>query len=80
MQAQERKEAIVKVPEKIILSELRKMVDNMQAMNKRLEETVSSKLTACLCLSVALFLSVRIQMVAYIFFLLFSKTFSARWK
>lgn len=37
--AQERKEAMVKVPEKIILSELRKMVDNMEAMNKRLEET-----------------------------------------
>ncbi|KAL3523745.1 hypothetical protein ACH5RR_016579 [Cinchona calisaya] len=37
--AQERKEALKKVPEQIILSEVRKMVEDMQAMNKKLEET-----------------------------------------
>lgn len=38
-QAQTRKAALNKVPEQIILSEVRKMVQDMQAMNKKLEET-----------------------------------------
>ncbi|GER45577.1 hypothetical protein STAS_22521, partial [Striga asiatica] len=38
-QAQERKEALKKVPEQIILSEVRKMVEDMQSLNKKLEET-----------------------------------------
>lgn len=40
-QAQVRKAALNRVPEQIILSEMRKMVQDMQAMNKKLEETVS---------------------------------------
>lgn len=36
---QERREALKKVPEQIILTEVRKMVEEMQAMNKKLEET-----------------------------------------
>jgi hypothetical protein len=39
--AQARKAAINKVPEQIILSEVRRMVEEMQALNKKLEETVS---------------------------------------
>lgn len=39
--AQVRKAALGKVPEQIILSEVRKMVEEMQALNKKLEETVS---------------------------------------
>ncbi|CAA0841310.1 Unknown protein [Striga hermonthica] len=39
LQAQERKEALKKVPEQIILSEVRKMVEDMQSLNKKLEET-----------------------------------------
>ncbi|CAL0311085.1 unnamed protein product [Lupinus luteus] len=38
-QVQERKAAISKVPEQIILSEVRNMVQEMQALNKKLEET-----------------------------------------
>ncbi|XP_028773667.1 uncharacterized protein LOC114730723 [Neltuma alba] len=38
-QAQERKEAVRKIPEQIILSEVRRMVEEMQALNKKLEET-----------------------------------------
>lgn len=37
--AQERKEALKQVPEQIILSEVRRMVEDMQALNKKLEET-----------------------------------------
>lgn len=37
--AQERKKALKKVPEQIILSEVRRMVEDMQALNKKLEET-----------------------------------------
>jgi len=39
--AQARKAAINKVPEQIILTEVRRMVEEMQALNKKLEETVS---------------------------------------
>ncbi|CAJ2667907.1 unnamed protein product [Trifolium pratense] len=39
LQAQARKAAINKVPEQIILSEVRRMVEEMQALNKKLEET-----------------------------------------
>ncbi|KAH6806739.1 transcription factor IIIB [Perilla frutescens var. frutescens] len=38
-QAEARKAALNKVPEQIILSEVGKMVQDMQAMNKKLEET-----------------------------------------
>ncbi|XP_027335909.1 uncharacterized protein LOC113849886 [Abrus precatorius] len=38
-QAQARKAAINKVPEQIILSEIRRMVQEMQTLNKKLEET-----------------------------------------
>ncbi|XP_054779885.1 uncharacterized protein LOC129287690 isoform X1 [Prosopis cineraria] len=38
-QAHERKAALNKVPEQIILSEVRRMVEEMQALNKKLEET-----------------------------------------
>ncbi|XP_052171198.1 uncharacterized protein LOC127787274 [Diospyros lotus] len=38
-QAEERKAAMRKVPEQIILSEVRRMVEEMQALNKKLEET-----------------------------------------
>ncbi|CAJ1949467.1 unnamed protein product [Sphenostylis stenocarpa] len=38
-QVQERKAAINKVPEKVIISEVRQMVEEMQALNKKLEET-----------------------------------------
>ncbi|KAJ1427970.1 hypothetical protein SESBI_09363 [Sesbania bispinosa] len=37
--AQARKAAINKVPEQIIISEVRRMVEEMQALNKKLEET-----------------------------------------
>lgn len=42
--AQAKKAAINKVPEQIILSEVRRMVEEMQALNKKLEETVSCNL------------------------------------
>ncbi|KAI3463528.1 hypothetical protein Pfo_020191 [Paulownia fortunei] len=38
-QAQEKKAALNKVPEQIILSEVRRMVEDMQSLNKKLEET-----------------------------------------
>ncbi|XP_042061927.1 uncharacterized protein LOC121805940 [Salvia splendens] len=38
-QAEVRKAALNKVPEQIILSEVRKMVQEMQALNKKLEDT-----------------------------------------
>ncbi|KAG5601359.1 hypothetical protein H5410_032729, partial [Solanum commersonii] len=38
-QAEERKVAIRKLPEQMILSEVRRMVEEMQALNKKLEET-----------------------------------------
>ncbi|CAI9771594.1 unnamed protein product [Fraxinus pennsylvanica] len=38
-QAQERKTEIRKVPEQIILSEVRRMVEEMKALNKKLDET-----------------------------------------
>lgn len=38
-QAEERKAAIRKVPEQMILSEVRRMVEEMQALKKKLEET-----------------------------------------
>ncbi|XP_030471135.1 uncharacterized protein LOC115689271 [Syzygium oleosum] len=41
-QAQERKVSLRKVPEQVILSEVRRMVEEMQALNKRLEETESA--------------------------------------
>ncbi|XP_031387438.1 uncharacterized protein LOC116200717 isoform X1 [Punica granatum] len=37
--AQEKRAAVNKVPEQIILSEVRRMVEEMQALNKKLEET-----------------------------------------
>ncbi|XP_073314275.1 uncharacterized protein [Primulina huaijiensis] len=37
--AEEKKVALQKVPEQIILSEVRQMVQDMQSMNKKLEET-----------------------------------------
>ncbi|KAK9698569.1 hypothetical protein RND81_08G113700 [Saponaria officinalis] len=39
--AQARKEAVKKVPEQVILSEVRRMVDEMKNLNKRLEEMES---------------------------------------
>ncbi|XP_019172220.1 PREDICTED: uncharacterized protein LOC109167619 [Ipomoea nil] len=41
-QAEERKAAIKKVPEQIILTEVRNMVEEMQALNKKLEDTESA--------------------------------------
>lgn len=41
VQAQERKAALRKIPEKAILGEVRRMVEEMQTLNKKLEETVS---------------------------------------
>ncbi|KAG8388163.1 hypothetical protein BUALT_Bualt02G0097300 [Buddleja alternifolia] len=38
-QAQEKKAALNKAPEQIILSEVRRMVEEMQSLNKKLEET-----------------------------------------
>ncbi|XP_057458550.1 uncharacterized protein LOC130749245 [Lotus japonicus] len=38
-QVQARRAAINKVPEQVILSEVRRMVEEMQALNKKLEET-----------------------------------------
>ncbi|XWS49668.1 hypothetical protein CRYUN_Cryun12cG0022800 [Craigia yunnanensis] len=39
VQAQERKAALRKIPEQTVLSEVRRMVEDMQALNKKLEET-----------------------------------------
>lgn len=41
LQAQAKKEALRKVPEQTILAEVRQMVEEMQSLNKKLEETVS---------------------------------------
>ena len=41
LQAHEKKAALRRVPEQVILSEVRNMVEEMQALNKKLEETVS---------------------------------------
>ncbi|GMJ06088.1 hypothetical protein like AT4G17010 [Hibiscus trionum] len=38
-QAQARKAALRNIPEQIVLQEVRRMVEDMQALNKRLEET-----------------------------------------
>ncbi|KAK2648155.1 hypothetical protein Ddye_015644 [Dipteronia dyeriana] len=38
-QARERKAALRKIPEQVILAEVRRMVDEMQNLNKKLEET-----------------------------------------
>ncbi|XP_059299194.1 uncharacterized protein LOC132640857 [Lycium barbarum] len=38
-QAEEKKVAIRKMPEQMILSEVRRMVEEMQALNKKLEDT-----------------------------------------
>ncbi|KAI9173981.1 hypothetical protein LWI28_009810 [Acer negundo] len=38
-QARERKAALRKIPEQVILSEVRRMVEEMQTLNKKLEET-----------------------------------------
>ncbi|KAK6127898.1 hypothetical protein DH2020_038327 [Rehmannia glutinosa] len=38
--AQEKKAALNKVPEQIIISEVRRMVEEMQSLNKKLEETL----------------------------------------
>ncbi|KAK3023232.1 hypothetical protein RJ639_043344 [Escallonia herrerae] len=38
-QSQEKKAALQKIPEQVILSEVRRMVEEMQALNKKLEET-----------------------------------------
>jgi len=38
-QAEERKVALRKMPEQMILSQVRQMVEEMQALNKKLEET-----------------------------------------
>ncbi|CAI0397108.1 unnamed protein product [Linum tenue] len=40
-QAEEKKLALRKLPEQTILTEVRAMVEDMQALNKKLEETVS---------------------------------------
>ncbi|KAF7138106.1 hypothetical protein RHSIM_Rhsim07G0118700 [Rhododendron simsii] len=40
--AEERKAAVRKIPEQIILTEVRRMVEDMQAMNRKLEETVDN--------------------------------------
>ncbi|XP_058222149.1 uncharacterized protein LOC131332099 [Rhododendron vialii] len=40
--AEERKAAVRKIPEQIILTEVRRMVEDMQAMNRKLEETEAS--------------------------------------
>nr|KJB51790.1 hypothetical protein B456_008G231600 [Gossypium raimondii] len=41
-QAQARKAALRKIPEQTVLQEVRRMVEDMQALNKRLEETVTA--------------------------------------
>ncbi|XP_047249990.1 uncharacterized protein LOC107868359 isoform X1 [Capsicum annuum] len=38
-QAEQRKEEVRKMPEQVILSEVRRMVEEMQALNKKLEDT-----------------------------------------
>ncbi|KAL6985891.1 hypothetical protein U1Q18_019264 [Sarracenia purpurea var. burkii] len=41
-QSEEKKAALKKIPEQIILSEVRRMVEEMQALNRKLEETEAS--------------------------------------
>ncbi|KMZ57979.1 hypothetical protein ZOSMA_7G00080 [Zostera marina] len=41
-QAQERKAVVTKIPEQLILSEIRKMVEEMQMVNRKLEEAEAS--------------------------------------
>lgn len=55
-QAEERKAALRKIPEQVILSEVRRMVEEMQSLNKKLEETVSSlpSFFLCMCLSICI--------------------------
>lgn len=43
-----RKAAVRKIPEQIILSEVKRMVEEMQALNKKLEDTVSSQYSGAL--------------------------------
>lgn len=45
LQAQQKKAEINRLPEKIILSEVRRMVDEMQNLNKQIENTVGLLLT-----------------------------------
>ncbi|XWS62052.1 hypothetical protein CRYUN_Cryun07bG0177900 [Craigia yunnanensis] len=40
--AQERKAALRKIPEQTVLAEVRRMVEDMQALNRKLEETEAS--------------------------------------
>ena len=44
LQAQERKEALRKIPEQFILSEVRRMVEEMQNLNKKIDEIVSNEI------------------------------------
>lgn len=44
VQAQERKEALRKIPEQFILSEVRRMVEEMQNVNKKIDEIVSNEI------------------------------------
>jgi len=44
VQAQERKEALRKIPEQFILSEVRRMVEEMQNLNKKIDEIVSTEI------------------------------------
>lgn len=44
VQAQERKEALRKIPEQFILSEVRRMVEEMQNLNKKIDEIVSNEI------------------------------------
>lgn len=44
VQAQERKEALRKIPELFILSEVRRMVEEMQNLNKKIDEIVSNEI------------------------------------
>nr|XP_009788428.1 PREDICTED: uncharacterized protein LOC104236240 isoform X2 [Nicotiana sylvestris] len=43
-QAEERKAAVRKIPEQIILSEVKRMVEEMQALNKKLEDTMGDSI------------------------------------
>lgn len=45
IQAQARKADLRTIPEQVILSEVRRMVEQMQALNRQLVETVSHTLT-----------------------------------
>ena len=43
LQAQERKAALRRIPEQAVLAEVRRMVEEMQTLNRKLDETVSIK-------------------------------------